>query len=294
MGTMPFTPTHVLAILPVAAIKRQPLPFSALVIGSMIPDLPLFLPWSPGYGATHSAPGLVTACLPLGLACFLLFQLAIKRPLFAMLPAAVQSRCVSLMVPRLALRPGLIAWACLAVVVGASTHVFWDSFTHRGRWGTHLVHALYETVPIVGGYAIPGYKLLQYGSTLIRLPCLALLLGAWLYRQTPEPVDEELALVGASKVAVCLAVLAIPISVGVISLCRGDLTGRDRLGSSITTSGLALMITTLVYCLAYNGIGSRLLRRKSLRGRSEIVSDRTRAARTTSGSSGGSERPINP
>lgn len=54
---MPFTPTHVLAILPVAAVKRFPLPFSALVIGSMIPDLPLFLPWSPGYDQTHSVAG---------------------------------------------------------------------------------------------------------------------------------------------------------------------------------------------------------------------------------------------
>ena len=50
---MPFTPTHVLAILPIAALKRPALPFSALVIGSMIPDLPLFVPLSPDYGTTH-------------------------------------------------------------------------------------------------------------------------------------------------------------------------------------------------------------------------------------------------
>ena len=41
---MPFTPVHSLAVLPVAAARRLPLPFSALVIGSMIPDFPLFVP----------------------------------------------------------------------------------------------------------------------------------------------------------------------------------------------------------------------------------------------------------
>src|SRR3954471_14155787 len=125
---MPFTPTHVLAILPIAAIKRLPLPFSALVIGSMIPDLPLFSPLPPGYGVTHSATGLATACLPPGLACFLLFQLVMKRPLFALLPAALRRRCATLVPRRPALHPGSIAWASLAVVIGASTHVFWDSF----------------------------------------------------------------------------------------------------------------------------------------------------------------------
>ena len=81
---MPLTPTHILAILPIAAVKHLSLPFSALVIGSMIPDFPLFVPLSPDYGTTHSVPGLLTACLPLGLGCFLVFQLLMKRPLFAL------------------------------------------------------------------------------------------------------------------------------------------------------------------------------------------------------------------
>jgi len=41
---MPFTPTHVAAIVPISWLTRNRLPFSALAIGSMIPDLQLFLP----------------------------------------------------------------------------------------------------------------------------------------------------------------------------------------------------------------------------------------------------------
>ncbi len=258
---MPFTPTHVLAVLPFAALKRLPFPFSAMLIGSLIPDLPLFLPLSPGYGTTHSALGLITACLPLGMACFVIFHLAMKRPLLALLPAAIRNRCAFLVTPRPALRPEAVAWALPAVVLGASTHVFWDSFTHEGRWGTRLIPSLNQTVLIVAGDAIPGFKLLQYGSTLIGLPCLALLLFAWLSRQTPEPVVEGSALDGVSKFGAYLALIAVPFSMGIsMSLRRGDMTTYGWLGYSIKTLGLVLMISTLVYCLAYHAVEARLLR----------------------------------
>ena len=35
-----------------------------------------------------------------------------------------------------------VAEAAVAVVIVAASHVFWDSFTHRGRWGTRLVPRL--------------------------------------------------------------------------------------------------------------------------------------------------------
>ena len=73
-------------VVPFAAVRRWRLPLSALAIGSMVPDLPLFLPGASNYQATHSAPGLITADLPLGLACFLAFQLLFKGFLFALMP----------------------------------------------------------------------------------------------------------------------------------------------------------------------------------------------------------------
>ena len=145
---MPFTPTHILAVLPVASIRRLPLPFSALVIGSMIPDFPLFVPLLPrtSYSISHSLTGIFTEDLLAGLTCFVVFPL-LNRPLFALLPAAIQRRCVSLLDghsvtlhdvwKRSAAKP--LLWASLAIVIGASSHVLWDSFTHEGRWGTRLV-----------------------------------------------------------------------------------------------------------------------------------------------------------
>ncbi len=54
---MPFTPSHAAAVLP---FLRTPLPASALVIGSIAPDLPFHLPvdfpWR-----THTAQAVVTS-----------------------------------------------------------------------------------------------------------------------------------------------------------------------------------------------------------------------------------------
>src|ERR1700677_3677984 len=95
---MPFTLTHIAAILPAAAAAPRALPFSALVIGSMIPDLPLFIALPVSYATTHSIAGLFVACLPVGLACFLIFQNVMKRPLYSLMPDALRSRCASLVI----------------------------------------------------------------------------------------------------------------------------------------------------------------------------------------------------
>lgn len=248
---MPFTPTHILAVLPIAALRRPALPFSALVIGSMIPDFPLFVPLGPGYAATHSPAGVITACLPLGLAWFALFQWLMKRPLLALLPGAIRHRCATLAAPRSVTSPGALALAAAAVAIGASTHLLWDSFTHRGRWGTLLVPALNGTAFTLRGQDVPGYKALQYGSTLVGLPGLGLILAAWLRRRMPEPREDVPALPMPWMAFAWFVTLAVPAAVFLVVFARGDRPAYDRLGRSITTSGLALMTLTLAYVLAF-------------------------------------------
>jgi hypothetical protein len=254
---MPFTPTHIVAVLPFAVIRRGTLPFSALVIGAMIPDLPLFVPGGPTYGTTHSLPGLFTTCLPLGLAGYLIFQYWMKRPLFALLPGVIQRRCVSLCQPAGKVTPRFLGHASLAIATGAATHQFWDAFTHSGRWGTRLIPQLQETALVIGGHPVPGYKLLQYGSTLIGLPVLVVLLAIWFQGRRPEPLGENADLAESSKRAAYLIALAIPVGVTSMVWLQGGSSPYIQLGRSITISGLVLMVATLAYCLAYNRLISR-------------------------------------
>lgn len=210
---MPFTPSHIVAVLPFAKPLR--LPFSALAIAAMVPDLPLFLPIL-NYSWTHSIPGLFVACVPVGLVVFLIYEFLLKQPLIALLP------------PRYTLRTSAISWQwnqptvrsilllLLALVIGAATHIFWDSFTHTGQWGVDRIPALTKTYDMFG-VSLAGYKLFQYGSSLLGLPLLALVFVRSLVPVAPQcrAVDH---LHTGVRLGLGLVLLAILMVVSVIAV----------------------------------------------------------------------------
>ena len=59
------TLAHPMAVLP---LRGYGLPTTALVIGSMVPDVALFADWKAGYDLAHSLPGIVTIDLVLATA----------------------------------------------------------------------------------------------------------------------------------------------------------------------------------------------------------------------------------
>ena len=76
---VPFTLAHPAAIIPLQKLMGKRASLSALVIGSMIADLPLFVGGVPG-SFSHSAAGLLAYCLPAGFIVYLLFHLLLKLP----------------------------------------------------------------------------------------------------------------------------------------------------------------------------------------------------------------------
>lgn len=254
---MPFTPTHILAITPIAAACRRRLPFAALAVGSMIPDLPIFLSIAPRYQTTHSVPGLFTACLPMGMVAYIVFEALMKRPLIALLPSAIRCRCAA--IARRSTGPSLrpAFFAVLAVTAGAATHIVWDAFTHDDGWGTHLVPWLNTTALSIAGHSLPGYKVAQYGSTAVGLPLLAALAIAWLRRQEKVPLESLPSVPQAVRVAVVIAVL-VTLAVTTRPLWGGDASRLyGRLGRSISDSGLDLLIEVLAYCLVVRGFDAK-------------------------------------
>src|SRR3712207_2490157 len=85
---MPFTASHAVAALP---FLRTPLPASALVIGSMSPDLPYYLPLDPDV-PTHTAVSVVTYDLLLGLLAWALWHGLLAAPAVAFAPAPLRAR----------------------------------------------------------------------------------------------------------------------------------------------------------------------------------------------------------
>jgi hypothetical protein len=199
-------------------------------------------------------------CLPLGLIWFVAFHTLMKRPLFALLPEAVQERCASLAAARLEPSLGTILWAALAVVIGAATHVLWDSFGHAHQWGTHVLPWLNSPAVTIGSHSLPGYKLVQYGSSLIGLPLLAFLLVRTLRRRPVESLDGLPRLSPAGRVRACACIGLLPFIVALATASAHGLSTYHRVGWTITRTGGVLIAATLTYCVAFQFIKRRPLR----------------------------------
>ena len=252
---MPFTPTHTLAAVPLGFLWRQPAGFSSMVIGSMVPDWPLYVPFGPQYDLTHSIPGLFISCLPLGLVLALYFQFALKQPLTELLPEGLQRRLSKFLgSPAKLSFPALIA-ICGAVLVGAASHVFWDSFTHRGTWGVQMFPALSEVALTLGSANFRWYMVLQHGSTFVGMPIFLLLLYAW-YRKSSAGDLPAQTLPGTARLFWRVVLLVLPtIVLGHMTWQLFDATTTRSvfrtLFYGVTRSGLLLMIALLVLGLQY-------------------------------------------
>jgi len=167
---MPFTISHAAAVLPLRKLAGSRLPLAAMMIGSMSPDFAYFLPQDSGRASSHDFEGILLFCWPVSLALWLLFVHLLERPTIELLPAAWRTR-----VPRSdpTLSASALAFASLAVIMGAMTHVAWDAFTHFGTPITERFPAFNVVLFTFHGHSMPVYLFLQYLCSVIGLLALA-------------------------------------------------------------------------------------------------------------------------
>jgi hypothetical protein len=192
---VPFTVSHIAAVIPGHRWLSRAHLFSAAVIGSMVPDFGLLWPWgAPARWETHSLTGLFTFCVPVGLISYLLTQLLIRPALVEVLPDGPYARLRASQ-PSTSLIQGP-SWIAVvgALLVGALTHLVWDNFTHENS------HA-FRAIPMLGygadffGHPLAMYRWLQLVSSLVGLALVIAALVLWLHHapKPPEPVPRNLA-----------------------------------------------------------------------------------------------------
>jgi hypothetical protein len=186
---MPFTISHVAAALPFLRHLSRLRVLSAVVIGSMVPDFGMFLPWRPQRIETHSIIGLYAFCLPVGLACWWLFQRLIKPAMLELLPdpAYVQSRDRSVDLGKMSQWVAAVA----GVFFGALTHLIWDGFTHEGARGVRMIPALDDPVVDFAGHQLLGFKLMQLASSVIGLALVIWVLWRVLHQAAVAPAPTR-------------------------------------------------------------------------------------------------------
>ncbi len=247
---MPFTITHIAAITPVAWASRNRLPFSALAIGSMICDVPVFFPWMLDYNVLHSFLGVVTHCTPIGVTAYFLFHALLKRPLSTLLPRSMAVRLAPWVDREVNFSLSNVALVVACVALGSCTHVIWDAFTHYYGWGVKMFPALQTEAIRWGDRTLDWYEVLQHGSSVVFLPPLVAGLAWWIYRQPVVEAAKQRRSLNDVLVLVVLCTLVFVTFAYALGVHHRfpDTSLVMVLRDSVRRVGIVTMITMAIYC----------------------------------------------
>jgi hypothetical protein len=164
---MPFTFSHPAIVLPLTFLPRKWFSLTGLVIGSLTPDFEYFLRMRIKSNYSHTIDGLFWFDLPLGLLLAFIFHNLVRDKLFDNLPIFLKSRFSTFKQFDWKIhfkRNWLVV--IISILIGAASHIFWDSFTHDHGYFVQTIPTLQSKVDFLG-IQIPILKLLQHSSSLL-------------------------------------------------------------------------------------------------------------------------------
>ena len=164
---MPFPLAHPAAVLPLRRFCPGILSFPALVLGSLVPDAGYLLANYQVDQFSHSLPGLVGFALPVGLVALLVFQ-GLGALLLRWAPAGTKAVIASVRL----VRPPWSLGVVLSLLIGAATHLAWDSLTHNNGWLVEQAAFLRRPVLEIGHHTVRLCHVLWYVSTFAGIACL--------------------------------------------------------------------------------------------------------------------------
>lgn len=274
---MPFTLAHPAAVVP---LVRRPLDGLALVCGAMAPDLPYYVRSTPlqvtaqswyepftNATTTHSLAALLAVTVPMALASYLVLRAA-RPPLSWLVQgrwgagdlrmAGAPAEPEDGVVPRGGLR---WVWVPVSLVIGALTHLVWDSLTSSDGFLAERVDVLNEVV--VGD--LTWVRSMQHASTVLGL--VVVVVALWRRRRTFVTQDR------ASRqrlLSLLAGVLAVGVVAGAASVLAtvdssASATTRDLAENVVATAlmgggaavGLVVILATAIWWLAVLGTRER-------------------------------------
>ena len=164
---MPFTFSHPAIVLPAKYLPRKLYSWTGLVIGSLVPDFEYFLRMKVESKYSHTLAGVFWFDLPLGILLAFIFHNIVRNKLIYNLPRFLKSRLLAF---------NNFNWnnyfrknsfvVIVSIIIGALSHILWDSFTHGSGFFVQTIHSLKTNVNVFG-IQIFIFKVLQHGSTIV-------------------------------------------------------------------------------------------------------------------------------
>lgn len=206
----------------------------------MSPDFEYFLRLSARGSYGHTFCGVFVLDLPMSLVVLWLYQQFAKRALVTVAPGLFPFEQKSLIDSRVANSATQWIVVLMSILIGAATHILWDSFTHPGFWpGQHLtLLQLKLNLPFFG--TILCFKFLQYLSTLAGMSVLIFLWLKWISSSLvpPKPV----------RVKASLLLVGFALSGSVIrTIAGGKISHAALLSEAVISFILLLWVEIVVY-----------------------------------------------
>lgn len=179
---MPFTPAHPAIVLPL--LRNRYFSATGLIVGSVTPDFEYFFKASVSGVHGHTLWGLFYFDLPVGIALSWVFHEFVKQSFIGNLPLFLQVRLQPLLLFNFKtyLKNHTLI-VCLSILLGSFSHIFWDSFTHNGRFFVELLSVLKSISIPYDGANYPLWYVLQHVSTVIGL----MLISIYVFRMERNP-----------------------------------------------------------------------------------------------------------
>jgi len=208
---MPFTFSHPAIILPLISIKRKWRSSTGLIIGSITPDFEYFIRMNGKSIYSHTLSGIFWFDLPLAVVLCFVYHLIVRNPLVDNLPPFLRMRLAAFK---------RFQWGnyysknfivvVISILIGATSHLFWDSFTHDNGFFVNRLTILTKDLQ-VGTLSIPVYKLFKFLSSV--LGGLIILSVIMKIRKQPETKRKTNAAFWLVFAGVICAVLALRVYV---------------------------------------------------------------------------------
>jgi hypothetical protein len=257
IARVPFTISHAAAVLPLRKLGKSRLPLAALIIGSMSPDFSyFFMPGEVERLATHSIAGLFWFCLPVSLAVWFLYVRVLEQPTIALLPEHWAARITP---SRSDLTITSLAIVSVAILLGAVTHIVWDSFTHINSPVVNAVPGLRVVVFEWHGRPIRVFRVLQHLSSVLGMLVLAFFAWRHLRNAPPVPTASPTSIPHKARVGAVLLLFAMALVLAIVGYALNAHVPLERRLFHFAIGGMTgWMITWLAIALV---IRSRWRRR---------------------------------
>ncbi len=244
---MPFTLAHPAAIIPISHLNRR-LSLSALLIGSVIPDVGYFLQL-PTVIASHSLLGMFVVDLPISLILLWIFHTWLKRPLWRLLPAFHRERLQPYLAPYQFVPWSRFSLVILSLLIGIFAHIVWDEMTHgRGFFVQTFPIFRAEMFELAGVYLIV-YFVFKHFSSIAGVGLLVYWYWCWSYQsQNTFNIFSYANIIAASLILISSFIGAIILAIGSTKFGYKELADLIRIGLVIGIGliGSYILITKFV------------------------------------------------